>query len=234
MLPVWLAAGDRVVAPDLIGFGKSDKPKKEAAHRFEWHRQVLLELVERLGLQRTVLVVQDWGGILGLTLPMDCPQRFSGLLVMNTMLATGDVPLPQGFVDWRAMCRDKPLFGVGRLLARGNPQLSPAECAAYDAPFPDKGYRAALRAFPERVPAGPQDEGAAISRQARDFWQHQWQGRSLMVVGGQDPVLGPATMQALQKDIRNCPDPFVLPQAGHFVQEHGRGIAQQAVEYFAP
>ncbi|WP_082604300.1 tRNA adenosine(34) deaminase TadA [Acidovorax sp. Root217] len=234
MLPVWLAAGDRVVAPDLIGFGKSDKPKKEAVHRFEWHRQVLLELVERLNLQRTVLVVQDWGGILGLTLPMDCPERFDGLLVMNTLLATGDVPLPQGFVDWRAMCRDKPLFGVGRLLGRGNPQLSTAECAAYDAPFPDKGYRAALRAFPERVPAGPDDPGAALSRQARDFWRQQWQGQSLMAVGAQDPVLGPATMQALQKDIRNCPDPVVLPQAGHFVQEHGRGIAERAVEYFAP
>jgi len=234
MLPVWLAAGDRVVAPDLIGFGRSDKPKKETAHRFEWHRQVLLELVERLNLQRTVLVVQDWGGILGLTLPMDCPDRFDGLLVMNTLLATGDVPLPQGFVDWRAMCRDKPLFGVGRLLARGNPQLSPAECAAYDAPFPDKGYRAALRAFPERVPAGPQDEGAAISRRARSFWQQQWQGQSLMVVGAQDPVLGLATMQALQPNIRGCPEPVVLPQAGHFVQEHGRGIAERAVEYFAP
>lgn len=234
MLPVWLAAGDRVVAPDLIGFGKSDKPKKEAAHRFEWHRQVLLELLERLDLQRTVLVVQDWGGILGLTLPMDCPERFGGLLVMNTLLATGDVPLPQGFVDWRAMCRDKPLYGVGRLLARGNPQLSPAECAAYDAPFPGKGYRAALRAFPERVPAGPDDPGAALSRQARDFWRQQWQGESLMVVGAQDPVLGMATMQALQKDIRNCPEPVVLPLAGHFVQEHGRGIAERAVEYFRP
>lgn len=232
MLPVWLAAGDRVVAPDLIGFGKSDKPKKEAAHRFSWHRQVLLELVERLDLQRTVLVVQDWGGILGLTLPMDCPERFSGLLVMNTLLATGDAPLPQGFVDWRAMCRDKPLYGVGRLLGRGNPQLSAAECSAYDAPFPDKGYRAALRAFPERVPAGPQDEGAALSRQARDFWRQQWRGRSLMVVGAQDPVLGLATMQALQSDIRGCPEPVVVPQAGHFVQEQGRGIAERAVEYF--
>ncbi|EJE50708.1 cytosine/adenosine deaminase [Acidovorax sp. CF316] len=234
MLPVWLAAGDRVVAPDLIGFGKSDKPKKEAAHRFEWHRQVLLELVERLDLQRTVLVVQDWGGILGLTLPMDCPERFGGLLVMNTLLATGDAPLPQGFVDWCAMCRDKPLYGVGRLLARGNPQLSAAECAAYDAPFPDKGYRAALRAFPERVPAGPDDPGAALSRQARDFWRQQWHGQSLMVVGAQDPVLGLATMQALQKDIRGCPEPVVLPQAGHFVQEHGRDIAERAVEYFSP
>ena len=233
MLPTFLAAGDRVVAPDLIGFGKSDKPKKEGVHQFEWHRQVLLELVERLDLCKVVLVVQDWGGILGLTLPMAMPDRFDGLLVMNTLLATGDSPLPAGFVAWRAMCRDKPLYGVGRLLARGNPHLTAAECAAYDAPFPDKGYRAALRAFPERVPAAAGDPGAAVSRAARDFWQHQWQGRSLMVVGAQDPVLGLPTMRALQQCIQGCPEPIVLPQAGHFVQEHGEAIAAQAVEYFA-
>ena len=232
MLPIFLAAGDRVVAPDLIGFGKSDKPKKDAAHRFEWHRQVLLELVERLDLRHTVLVVQDWGGILGLTLPMAAPDRFDGLLVMNTLLATGDMPLPAGFVQWRAMCRDKPLYGVGRLLARGNPQLSPGECAAYDAPFPDRGYRAALRAFPERVPSAADDSGAAVSRQARQFWAHQWQGRSLMAVGAQDPVLGLATMQALRDGIQGCPAPVVLPHAGHFVPEHGTAIAAQAVEYF--
>ena len=194
---------------------------------------MLLELVERLDLRNVVLVVQDWGGILGLTLPMAMPERFGGLLVMNTLLATGDAPLPQGFVDWRAMCRDKPLYGVGRLLARGNPHLHPDECAAYDAPFPDKGYRAALRAFPERVPADPDDPGAALSRAARDFWQHQWQGRSLMVVGAQDPVLGLPTMRALQHHIRGCPEPVVLPHAGHFVQEHGEAIAAQAVEYFS-
>ena len=233
MLPAFTQAGHRVVAPDLIGFGKSDKPKKEGQHSFAWHRQVLLELVERLDLRNVVLVVQDWGGILGLTLPMAMPDRFDGLLVMNTLLATGDAPLPAGFVDWRAMCRDKPLYGVGRLLARGNPHLTAAECAAYDAPFPDKGYRAALRAFPERVPAAAGDPGAAVSRAARDFWQHQWQGRSLMVVGAQDPVLGLPTMRALQQCIQGCPEPIVLPQAGHFVQEHGEAIAAQAVEYFA-
>ncbi|MFY3384975.1 tRNA adenosine(34) deaminase TadA [Paracidovorax sp. MALMAid1276] len=233
MIPVLLAAGDRVVAPDLIGFGKSDKPKKDAFHQFDAHRQVLLELIERLDLRNVVLVVQDWGGILGLTLPMAMPERFGGLLAMNTVLATGDTPLPQGFVDWRAMCRDKPLYGVGRLLARGNPHLSPAECAAYDAPFPDKGYRAALRAFPERVPAAADDPGAALSRAARDFWRHQWQGQSLVVVGAQDPVLGLPTMRALQNALRGCPEPLVLPHAGHFVQEHGEAVAARAVEYFS-
>ena len=233
MLPTFLAAGDRVVAPDLIGFGKSDKPKKESAHQFGWHRQVLRELIERLDLHNVVLVVQDWGGILGLTLPMAMPERFAGLLVMNTLLATGDAPLPPGFVQWRTMCRDKPLYGVGRLLARGNLHLTPAECAAYDAPFPDRGYRAALRAFPERVPQALDDPGATLSRAARDFWQHQWRGRSLMVVGAQDPVLGLPGMRALQQCIHGCPEPVVLPQAGHFVQEHGEAIAARAVEYFA-
>jgi len=232
MLPVFTAAGHRVVAPDLIGFGRSDKPKKTSFHTFDGHRQVLLELVERLDLQRVVLVVQDWGGILGLTLPMALPERFAGLLAMNTLLATGDVPLSQGFLDWRQMCADKPLFGVGRLLGRGNPHLGVDECAAYDAPFRDAGHRAALRAFPAMVPDHPQAPGAALSRAARDFWRTDWAGRSLLFVGAQDPVLGTPVMAQLQQTVRGCPPPVVLSQAGHFVQEHGAAIARQAVEYF--
>ncbi len=233
MLPVFLAAGDRVVAPDLIGFGKSDKPKKDGFHHFAWHRQVLLELIDRLDLHNIVLVVQGGGGMLGLTLPMAMPGRFAGLLAMNTWLATGDAPLPPGLVQWRALCAQKPLFGVGRLLARGNPHLRQGECAAYDAPFPDRGYRAALRAFSMRVPDQPDAEGADASRAARSFWQHDWQGRSLAVAGAQDPVFGLPVVQTLQRGIRGCPPPIVLPQAGHFVPEHGQALAAQAVEYFS-
>jgi tRNA(adenine34) deaminase len=232
MIPVFIAAGDRVVAPDMIGFGKSDKPKKESAHGFGWHRQMLLEFIERLDLRDVVLVVQDWGGLLGLTLPMAAPQRYRGLLVMNTMLATGDVPLGSGFLAWREMCARNPDYGVGRLLARGNPHLTPEECAAYDAPFPGRGHRAALRAFPALVPQGPGDDGAAVSRQAREFLREQWAGQSLMAVGAQDPVFGPAAMQPLRESIRGCPDPMILPEAGHFVQEHGERIARTAVGYF--
>jgi tRNA(adenine34) deaminase len=234
MIPVFLNSGARVVAPDLIGFGRSDKPKKDSAHSFGWHRQVLLDLIERLDLHNVVLVVQDWGGLLGLTLPMAAPQRYRGLLVMNTTLATGEEPLSPGFLAWRTMCAQNPDFDVARLFARGNPQMTPAECAAYNAPFPDRGHRAALRAFPALVPEHPDDEGAPISRQARDFWSTQWQGQSLMAIGQQDPVLGEPVMQALHALIRHCPEPLRLPQAGHFVQEHGQGIAQAAVRHFAP
>jgi tRNA(adenine34) deaminase len=234
MIPVFLSAGDRVVAPDLVGFGKSDKPKKESFHRFEWHRQVLLEFVERLDLRRIVLVVQDWGGLLGLTLPMEAPDRYRGLLVMNTMLATGDVPLSPGFLAWREMCARNPEYGVGRLFARGNPQLPPQEYSAYDAPFPDRGHRAALRAFPAMVPQASDDEGAEVSRRAREFWRTRWTGASLMAIGAQDPVLGPPVMEGLRETIRGCPEPMVLPQAGHFVQEHGEPVAERAVGYFRP
>ena len=233
MIPVFLAAGHRVVAPDLIGFGKSDKPKKEGAHGFGWHRQVLLELVERLDLRNVVLVVQDWGGLLGLTLPMAAPQRYRGLLVMNTALGTGDVPLSPGFLAWRDMCAKNPEFDVARLFARGNPHMTAQECAAYDAPFPDRGHRAALRAFPAMVPDRPDADGAAVSREARTFLSQQWTGRSMMAVGAQDPVLGLPVMQALRATIRGCPEPMILEHAGHFVPEHGEPIAHAAVGYFA-
>ena len=233
MIPVFLAAGDRVVAPDMPGFGKSDKPKRDAAHSFSWHRQVLAEFVERLDLHGVHMVVQDWGGLLGLTLPMLAPERYEALLVMNTMLATGDVPLSQGFLGWRAMCAKAPDFDVARLFARGNPQMSPAECAAYMAPYPDSGYRAALRAFAPMVPEFADSDGAAISRAARDFWRTQWSGKTFMAIGVQDPVLGPPVMDALARDIRGCPLPMLLPHAGHFVQEHGAPVATAAVAAFA-
>jgi tRNA(adenine34) deaminase len=234
MVPVFLGSGARVVAPDLIGFGRSDKPKKDNAHTFTWHRQVLLEFIARLDLKNIVLVVQDWGGLLGLTLPMEAPERYHGLLVMNTTLATGEAPLSPGFLAWRTMCAQNPEFDVARLFARGNPQMNADECAAYNAPFPDRGHRAALRAFPPMVPEHADDDGAAIGRQARDFWSARWQGQSLMAIGQQDPVLGEPVMRALRASIRNCPEPLLLPQAGHFVQEHGEAIALAAVRHFAP
>lgn len=232
MIPVFAGAGHRVIAPDLIGFGKSDKPKKDAFHTFGFHRQVLLELVERLDLRNVVLVVQDWGGILGLTLPMDAPDRYRGLLVMNTTLATGEHALSTGFLAWREWCAHNPGFDVGRLFSRGNPHLEPAQWQAYNAPFPDKGHRAALRAFPPMVPEFADSPGADISRRAHTFWQNDWSGKTLMAIGQQDPVLGEPIMRALQTSIRGCDEVLLLPHAGHFVQEHGESIAQRALAFF--
>ncbi len=230
MIPVFAAAGHRVVAPDFVGFGKSDKVVDDRIYTFNFHRKMLIELIERLDLRNIILVCQDWGGLLGLTLPLAFPERFAGLLVMNTTLGTGDAPLTQGFLDWRAWAAKNPDMPVGKLMSRTCPHLSPDEIAAYDSPFPDAKFKAGVRRFPQIVPDHPNAEGAALSRQARNWWRDQWQGKSFMAIGMTDPVLGPIVMNELAKNIRNCPAPFEIPKAGHFVPECGAAIAQRALK----
>ena len=126
LIPAVTTAGHRAVAPDYFGFGRSDKPVEDALYTFDFHRNALIDLVERLDLKNITLVCQDWGGLLGLTLPMDMPERFSKLLVMNTMFATGDRPLSEGFIAWRAWSAANPDMAVGKLMARACPLLAPA------------------------------------------------------------------------------------------------------------
>lgn len=231
MIPVFAQAG-RVIAPDLIGFGRSDKPVNEAAHSFDFHRDTLIALVKALDLTNITLVCQDWGGVLGLTVPMAMPERFNRLIVMNTVLATGEHQPGAGFEEWRAFNRSQPDLDIAALMARATPILTPAEAAAYAAPFPDASYKAAVRAFPDMVPATPDAPGAAISRAARDWWRTAWAGQSFMAIGVHDRVVTPDAMQALRRVISECPEP-VLIEAGHFVQEWGQDIAQQALDHFS-
>jgi haloalkane dehalogenase len=229
MIPPFVAAGWRVVAPDFVGFGRSDKPEDDGFYTFDMHRGFLLDFVERLDLSNVALAVQDWGGLLGLTLPMDMPRRFDRLLVMNTTLGTGDVPLSDGFVAWRAYVAKSPDLDCGKLLARACPHLSPAEAAAYEAPFPDAASKAGVRRFPQLVPDRPDAPGAALSRRARDWWRASWQGETFMAIGAKDPVLGPPVMHALRADIRGCPEPWVHAHGGHFLQEWGEDVAREAL-----
>lgn len=233
MIPVFIDAGHRVVAPDFFGFGRSDKPVDESAYTFDFHRNALVAFIEHLDLTNITLVCQDWGGILGLTLPMDMTDRFSRLLVMNTTFGTGDVPLSKGFLDWRAWVGKNPDLFAGRLLGLTCPHLSKEECAAYDAPFPDSNYKAGVRRFPEIVPDRPDSPGAALSRRAREWMRSNWRGSTFMAIGMKDPVLGPPVMQALRNDIRSCPPPFEHSEAGHFAQEWGKEIAMKALAAFA-
>jgi len=228
MIPVFVRAGHRVIAPDFIGFGKSDKPVEDAVFTFDFHRNMLLAFIQHLNLHNIRLVCQDWGGLLGLTLPMAMPERFSAALVMNTALGTGDVPLGEGFLAWRAYAKSQPDLNIAGLMKRSVPELSEEEAAAYAAPFPDVAYKAGVRRFPEIVPDHPDAPGAALSRKARAWWQQKWQGKSLLAVGMKDPVLGPPAMQYLRRIIRNCPPPIEVAEAGHFVQEWGAPIAAKA------
>jgi pimeloyl-ACP methyl ester carboxylesterase len=233
MIPVFLAGGGRVVAPDYFGFGRSDKPVDDAAYSFSFHRHFLLALVRRLDLRGVTLVAQDWGGLLGFTLPLDTDfrSRLKRLIVMNTALADGR-SLGPGFDAWRAFAFSRPNFEVGDLMGRAVAHLTPAERAAYDAPFPDDRYKAGVRAFPHMVMTDPDQEGVAESRAAAAFWAEAWKGRSFMAYGGADGVFPPASMEALRVGIRGCPPALVLPEAGHFVQEWGRPIAEAALASF--
>jgi haloalkane dehalogenase len=232
MIPVFLQAGGRVVAPDFFGFGRSDKPVEQAVYSFDFHREFLLRLVEHLDLTGITLVVQDWGGLLGLTLPLDAgfARRLSRLLAMNTGLAVGVSP-GKGFEEWRAYVASHPDLAVGALLKRSVPALSEAEAAAYDAPFPDASYKAGARAFPQLVMTEPDMPGAETSRAAQRFWA-EWDGASFLAVGAQDPVLGVPAMDRLRHIVRGAPAPLVLADAGHFVQEHGDVVARAALAAF--
>jgi len=233
MIPPLIAAGYRVIAPDFFGFGRSDKPVDEDVYTFAFHRETLRALIERLDLERILLVCQDWGGILGLTLPMDMPHRFERLLVMNTVIAAGDFDIGDGFRAWRAYNANNPDLAVGRLIARACPHLTPGEIAAYDAPFPDTNYKAGVRRFPELVPDRLEASGADVSRRARDWWRNEWSGDAFMAIGMQDPVIPPPAMRALARIIRGCPAPFELAEAGHFVQEWGDSVARAALDAYA-
>lgn len=230
MIPVFAAAGVRVVAPDWFGFGRSDKPEDDAWYTFDRHRDSMLRFIEQMDLRNVLLVVQDWGGLLGLTLPLQQPERTTRLLVMNTGLGTGTVT--EGFKQWRAYANSQPDMAIGKLFLRGNPGMTAEEAAAYDAPFPDVRYKAGVRRFPNLVPDSDDAPGADISRQAARFWSERWQGDSFMAIGMQDPVLGPPAMQSLRKLIRGCPEPMEVADGGHFVQERGGPVAEAALRHF--
>ncbi len=230
MIPVFADAGHRVIAPDWFGFGRSDKPEDEAWYSFDRHRASMLDFVEQLDLHKLLLVVQDWGGLLGLTLPMAMPDRFTRLLIMNTALGTGQVT--EGFRQWRDYANSQPDLAVAKLMKRTTPILSEAEAAAYDAPFPDARYKAGVRRFPNLVPDHENAPGAALSRQAAAFWRDDWQGDSFMAIGMTDPVLGPPVMQSMRKLIRGCPPPMEVAEGGHFLQELGAPVAAAALAHF--
>ena len=229
MIPVFVGSGARVVAPDWLGFGRSDKPIDDAVYTFDFHRGLLLAFVEHLDLKNVTLVCQDWGGILGLSSGPDLADRLDRLLVMNTALPTG-VSAGKGFEAWKAYNRTQPDMDVAALMQRGTPVLSDAEAAAYGAPFVDQSYKAGVRRFPELVMVEPDMQGVDVAKRAANWWSNQWLGNTFMAVGMQDPVLGAPAMKLLQNTIRNCPNPMEVEDGGHFVQEWGEPIAHAALK----
>jgi len=232
MLPVFTAAGSRVIAPDLFGFGRSDKPVDDAVYTFDFHRNSLLRLLERLDLSNVALVCQDWGGLLGLTLPMAMPASFTRLLVMNTGIPIGE-PLSEGFGLWKGFAAVATEIPVGGLVALdAGEALNLFDVMAYDAPFPDNRYKAGVRRFPQLVPVEPNMAGAEHGVAAREFFSTRWEGDSFMAIGMRDNVLNEPVMMELKNIIRGCPEPMRIEEGGHFVQEFGEPIARAALKHF--
>ncbi|MBV1865099.1 MAG: alpha/beta fold hydrolase [Rhodobacteraceae bacterium] len=231
MIPVFSNSGARVVVPDWLGFGRSDKPVDDEIYTFDFHRNMMLAFIEKLDLQNITLVVQDWGGILGLTLPMDLRDRFSRLIVMNTAIPVGQ-GLGEGFQGWKDYVASRPDMDCGALMKRSCPHLSAPEAEAYEAPFPDQRYKAGVRRFPQMVMIEPGMDGIETAKRAREFWKTEWDGESFMAIGVKDPVLGVPVMSKLRETIKGCPEPMTLEEAGHFVQEWGDRVARAALKHF--
>ena len=225
----------RIICPDLIGFGRSDKPTSESWYTFTNHRLSLLHLITTLNLSNITLVVQDWGGLLGLTLPPEKPWRFKRLIVMNTTLGTAITPPTKGFLDWRDYSNRTPDMNIGQLMKRSCKHLTDAEAAAYDAPFPDASYKAGVRRFPNLVPVSKEMDGVGVSNEAAEFYRSSPRFKAediFMAVGMKDPVLGPEVMEKLARMWRDGCYYHEVAEGGHFTQEWGEGIARLAIEVF--
>ncbi|GFG74079.1 haloalkane dehalogenase [Mycobacterium botniense] len=234
MIPILVAAGHRVVCPDLVGFGRSDKPTRREDHTYarhvEWMRAVAFDVLE---LHRVTLVGQDWGGLIGLRLAAEHPERFSRIVVANTGLPTGDRPMPKIWWRFRETIQNLPTIEVGRFVAAGcRRPMSDAVRAAYDAPFPDDAYCAGPRAMPGLVPTSPDDPAAAANRAA---WAALCASPIPMLVAFSDgdPITG-AMAPIFQREMRGAQgiDHPVVHDAGHFLQEDaGEELAGYIVEF---
>ncbi len=236
MIPIFAAHRHRTIALDLFGFGRSDKPIEDNVYGYHFHRNSIRAFIERLELKNVCLVGQDWGGILGLSLVMDMPERITRLFLMNTSLPFGEEPTP-GFNKWRAENRSLYDNPVGNWIRDRTPIMTNAEQAAYDAPFPDASYKGGVRRFPELI-MRPENgkfsesakEGLETSLKARKWLSESWAGDSFMAIGMADVVITPERMELLRQVIRGCADPMLVEGAGHYVPEWGEPIAREGLK----
>jgi haloalkane dehalogenase len=233
MIPPLVEAGLRVVAPDLIGFGRSDKPAQRTDCTYQRHVDWLrAALFDRLDLTGITLVCQDWGGLLGLRLVGEHPERFARIVAANTFLPTGDRNPGDAFLAWQRFSQDTPEFPVGRIVDGGcTTQLAPEVIAAYDAPFPDESYKEAARQFPLLVPTSPDDPASAANRAA---WETlaRFARPVRCAFGDSDPITKGAD-RVLKADIPGAAGQAhtTIEGGGHFIQEdRGPELAAQVID----
>lgn len=233
MIPVLVNAGYRVIAPDLVGFGRSDKPSKRSDYTYQRHVDWMTSLLLQLELKNTTLVCQDWGGLIGLRLAAEHSAKFSGIVAANTMLPTGDHDPGEAFKNWQKFSQEVPEFNAGKIINGGTTtDLSHDVIAAYNAPYPDESYKEGARQFPLLVPITPDDPAAEKNRAA---WKvlMQWNKPFLTAFSDTDPITagGDKLMQKLIPGTAGQQHTTIV-NGGHFLQEdQGKKLAEVVVKF---
>ena len=233
MIPVLAVAGHRAVAPDFVGFGRSDKPVRREDYTYQRHVDWTRAVLEALDLRNITLVCQDWGGLIGLRLAAEHQDRFARIVAANTFLPTGDRSPGEGFLAWQRYSQETPEFHVGGIVNGGCVTELPAEVvAAYDAPFPDDRYKAGARQFPMLVPISPDDPAAAPNRKAWEVLL-RWEKPFLTAFSDSDRITrgGDRVLQAMIPGTKGQPH-TTIEGAGHFLQEDkGEELAAVVVAF---
>ena len=233
MIPIITAAGLRVIAPDLIGFGRSDKPVARKDYTYARHVGWMQSFLDQLDLQAINLVCQDWGGLLGLRLVAENPGRFDSVVAANTFLPTGDKDLGPAFEKWRQFSQETPEFHAAGIIKGGTvTPLAQEVLDAYNAPFPDESYKEGARQFPMLVPASPEDPAAEANRRAWEVLR-QWQKPFLTAFSDSDPVTAgmDTYFQKFVPGARGL-DHVTINNGGHFLQEdQGEALAEVVVRF---
>ncbi|HUE38309.1 MAG TPA: haloalkane dehalogenase [Candidatus Binatia bacterium] len=233
MIPVFVGAGFRAIAPDLVGFGRSDKPERREDYTYQRHVDWMKGLLAAIDLREATLVCQDWGGLIGLRLVAEEPDRFAAVAAANTFLPTGDDQPGEAFLAWQKFSQETPEFPVGAVVQMGSAtELPPAVVAAYDAPFPEERFKAGPRQFPLLVPIRPDDPAAAANRRA---WQRlrEWRKPFLTAFSDSDPITRGADVILRERIPGTADQPHTtIVGAGHFLQEDkGEELARVIVDW---
>lgn len=231
MIPPLVDAGLRVIAPDLVGFGRSDKPTEQSDYTYARHvAWMQAAIVDHLDLHDATFFGQDWGGLVGLRLVAENPNRFDRVIVGNTGLPTGEGRPTEAFMQWQKFSQTTPVFDVGFLLQAATiTELSPGEVAAYDAPFPDDSYKAGARIFPSLVPTTPDDPAADANRAAWEVFE-QWTKPFICCFSDSDPVTRGGDKPFLAKIPGAQGQPHTtVANAHHFFQEDAAPVLARIV-----